>query len=154
MALRRRSGNEWHGPRPRRGSTGIIREHMLNALAAVSLGAALGAMLRYGLNVGLNHLLPNLPPGTLVANLVGGYLIGLALAWFLHFPEISPQWRLFIVTGFLGGLTTFSSFSAEVMVALQNGRPGWALVTVASHLLGSLLLTAAGFATLPLLLRR
>lgn len=126
---------------------------MLNALIAVSLGAALGAMLRYGLGVGLNHLQPNLPPGTLMANLIGGYLVGLALAWFMQFPEISPAWRLFIVTGFLGGLTTFSSFSAEVVVALQNGRPGWALATVATHLLGSLALTAAGFATVTLLTR-
>ncbi|MEO5733678.1 MAG: fluoride efflux transporter CrcB [Rubrivivax sp.] len=127
---------------------------MLHTLTAVSLGAALGAMLRYGLGMGLNHLYPNLPTGTLVANLVGGYLIGLALALFLQFPEISPAWRLFIVTGFLGGLTTFSTFSAEVVLALQNGRPGWAAATVGSHLLGSLVLTAAGFATVTLLVRR
>lgn len=127
---------------------------MLQALAAVSLGAALGAMLRYGLSAGLNHLFPNLPPGTLVANLIGGYLIGLVLAGFLQAPELSPAWRLFIITGFLGGLTTFSTFSAEVVLALQNGRTGWALATVATHLLGSLVLTAAGFATVAVLLRR
>ncbi len=127
---------------------------MLQALAAVSLGAALGALLRYGLSAGLNHLFPNLPPGTLVANLIGGYLIGLALAGFLQAPELSPAWRLFIVTGFLGGLTTFSTFSAEVVLALQNDRTGWALATVATHLLGSLALTVAGFATVAVLLRR
>jgi fluoride exporter len=125
---------------------------MLFAILAVSLGAALGALSRWGLGVGLNHLFPSLPPGTLVANLVGGYFIGLAVALFALRPELPAEWRLFVITGFLGGLTTFSTFSAEVVHALQAGRTGWALATVATHVLGSLALTLAGLAT-PGLLR-
>jgi CrcB protein len=120
---------------------------MLAAILAVSLGAALGALLRWGLGVGLNHVFPSLPPGTLVANLLGGYLIGLAVALFALRPEWPAEWRLFAITGFLGGLTTFSTFSAEVVQALQAGRTGWAMATVATHLAGSLLLTMAGMAT-------
>lgn len=120
---------------------------MLAAILAVSLGAALGALLRWCLGVGLNHVFPSLPPGTLVANLLGGYLIGLAVALFALRPEWPAEWRLFAITGFLGGLTTFSTFSAEVVQALQAGRTGWAMATVATHLAGSLLLTMAGMAT-------
>jgi CrcB protein len=125
---------------------------MFLAIVAISLGAALGALLRWGLGVGLNHLFPALPPGTLVANLVGGYLVGVAVAVFSQLPSLPPEWRLFVITGFLGGLTTFSTFSAEVVHALQQGRTGWAAATVASHVLGSLALTLAGLAT-PALLR-
>ena len=120
---------------------------MLLSAAAVALGAALGALLRWGLALGLNHLFPALPPGTLAANLIGGYGIGLALALFAQQPGLDPAWRAFVVTGFLGGLTTFSTFSAEVVALLQQGRAGWALATAAAHLAGSLLATAAGFAT-------
>ncbi|MBA4175507.1 MAG: fluoride efflux transporter CrcB [Leptothrix sp. (in: Bacteria)] len=120
---------------------------MLSAILAISLGAALGALLRWGLGLGLNHLFPALPPGTLVANLVGGYLVGLAVALMAQLPQLPPEWRLFVVTGFLGGLTTFSTFSAEVVHALQAGRTGWAVATVALHVLGSLALTLAGLAT-------
>lgn len=123
------------------------------AVAAISLGAALGALARWGLGLGLNHLWPALPPGTLVANLVGGYLIGVAMAAFATQPDLSPAWRLFVITGFLGGLTTFSTFSAEVVTALQQGRFGWAGATVATHVLGSLVLTLAGIATVALLRR-
>ena len=126
---------------------------MLSAIIAISLGAALGALLRWGLAVGLNHAFPALPPGTLVANLVGGYLIGLAIALFAQAPQLSPEWRLFVITGFLGGLTTFSTFSAEVVNALQQGRLGWAAATVSTHVLGSLGLTLLGLAT-PALFRR
>ncbi|CAD5372840.1 Putative fluoride ion transporter CrcB [Rubrivivax sp. A210] len=126
---------------------------MLSAILAVGLGAALGALLRWGLALGLNQLLPQLPPGTLAANLVGGYLIGLAMAFFAQAPALPPEWRLFVITGFLGGLTTFSTFSAEVVTALQQGRLGWALATVGTHVLGSLACTLAGIATLPLLRR-
>ena len=129
---------------------------MLTAVIAISLGAALGALLRWGLGVGLNHLWPALPPGTLVANLVGGYLIGLAIALFAQAPQmqpVPPEWRLFVITGFLGGLTTFSTFSAEVVVALQQGRLGWAAATVSAHVLGSLGLTLLGLAT-PVLFKR
>ena len=126
---------------------------MLSAIIAISLGASLGALLRWGLGVGLNHLWPALPPGTLVANLVGGYLIGLAIALFAQAPQVPPEWRLFVITGFLGGLTTFSTFSAEVVAALQQGRLGWAAATVSTHVLGSLGLTLLGLAT-PALFRR
>ena len=124
---------------------------MLSALIAISLGAALGAVLRWGLGVGLNHLFPALPPGTLVANLVGGYLIGLAMTLLAQAPALPPEWRLFVITGFLGGLTTFSTFSAEVVIALQQGRLGWAAATIGSHVLGSLALTLLGLATPSLL---
>ncbi len=120
---------------------------MFLAVIAISLGAALGALLRWGLSVGLNHVCPSLPPGTLVANLFGGYLIGLAVAVFAQQPGWPPEWRLFVITGFLGGLTTFSTFSAEVVHQLQQGRVLWAGATVATHVLGSLLLTLAGLAT-------
>lgn len=126
---------------------------MFYAVLAVSLGAALGALMRWGLSVTLNELLPTLPPGTLLANLVGSYLIGLAMAWFAQGDVVPTEWKLFIVTGFLGGLTTFSGFSAEVVSLLQGGRPGWAMATVTAHVLGSLALTFAGLFT-PLLFKR
>ena len=120
---------------------------MFLAVVAISLGAALGALLRWGLGVGLNHVFPALPPGTLVANLAGGYLIGIAMSVFAQAGTLPPEWRLFIVTRSLGGLTTFSSFSAEVLTLLQQGRTGWAMATVATHVAGSLLMTLAGFAS-------
>jgi fluoride exporter len=126
---------------------------MLSAIIAIALGAALGALSRYALSISLNHLLPNLPPGTLVANLVGGYLIGLALAVFAQLPNVPSEWRLFVITGFLGGLTTFSTFSAEIVHAIQQGRLGWAAAGMATHVLGSLGMTILGMAT-PALLRR
>lgn len=126
---------------------------MLFAAIAVGLGAALGAWLRWGLGAGLNHLFPALPPGTLVANLLGGYLIGVAMAVLAQAPQLSPEWRLFVVTGFLGGLTTFSTFSAEVVLALQQGRTAWALATVSGHVLGSVGMTLLGLATVAVLKR-
>jgi CrcB protein len=126
---------------------------MLQAVLVISLGAALGALARWGLALGFNHLLPALPPGTLLANLVGGYLIGIAMSVFAQAPQLPPEWRLFVVTGFLGGLTTFSTFSAEVVQALQLGRTGWALATVFVHVLGSVGMTLAGIATVGLLRR-
>jgi len=118
-----------------------------SAILAISLGASLGAVLRWGFSLGLNHWFPALPLGTLVANLLGGYLIGLAVALLAQSPQLPPEWRLFVITGFLGGLTTFSTFSAEVVTALQQGRLGWAAATVVVHVAGSLLLTLAGLAT-------
>jgi fluoride exporter len=115
---------------------------------AISAGAALGALLRWALGEGLNHAFPLLPPGTVLANLLGGYLIGVAMAFFATAPDLSPAWRLFIITGFLGGLTTFSTFSAEVVTQLQQGRLGWAAATVTTHVLGSLAMTLAGLATI------
>lgn len=126
---------------------------MGSAVIAISLGAALGALSRWGLSVGMNHWFPALPLGTLAANLVGGYLVGLAVALFAQAPQLAPEWRLFVITGFLGGLTTFSTFSAEVVAALQRGQLGWAAATVATHVLGSLALTLLGLGT-PALLQR
>ena len=118
------------------------------AAAAVGLGAALGALLRWQLGSWLNALTPAIPAGTLAANLIGGYGIGLAMAYFAMRPELAPEWRLFVITGLLGGLTTFSTFSAEVMTLLQQGRWGLAAGAAGLHLAGSLLATAAGLATL------
>lgn len=120
---------------------------MWTSILAISLGAALGALLRWQLAVWLNALVPNLPPGTLVANLLGGFLMGLALALFAATPELGPEWRLLVITGFLGGLTTFSAFSGEVVLLLQEGKTAWALATIAAHVAGSLLMTLLGLAT-------
>jgi CrcB protein len=120
---------------------------MLSGAAAVGLGAALGALLRWMLALWLNPLHEGVPPGTWVANVAGGYMVGLAVAWFAQQPDLAPQWRLFVITGFLGGLTTFSTFSVEVVAPLQQGRTGTALAVVALHLGGSLLATWAGMLT-------
>jgi CrcB protein len=111
---------------------------------AVGVGAALGAWLRWGLSYWLNPRLASLPLGTLASNLIGAYLIGIALGLFSAHPALSPAWRLFIVTGFLGGLTTFSTFSAESIALLAAGQWSAALTHTALHLFGSLLATAAG----------
>ncbi len=120
---------------------------MMLSLIAIGMGAALGAWLRWGLGLWFNHHLPELPLGTLSANLLGGYLIGLALAFFLQHPGMSPEWRLFVITGFLGGLTTFSTFSAETVTLLLRGQYAWAVGIVAAHLGGSLLMTVFGIQT-------
>ena len=114
--------------------------------AAVGIGAALGAWLRWGLGLGLNALLPNLPMGTLAANLVGGFLIGVAVELFTLHPVLAPEIRLFVITGFLGGLTTFSTFSSEAVGLLQRQDYGWAFALIGAHLLGSLLMTLLGIA--------
>ncbi|GGC17865.1 putative fluoride ion transporter CrcB [Oxalicibacterium flavum] len=114
---------------------------------AVGVGGVLGCWLRWGLQTGLNAFAPHVPLGTLLANLGGGYLIGVAVAFFIGHPDISPEWRLLTITGFLGGLTTFSSFSAESFLLLQRGDYLWALAHTALHLFGSLLFCAGGFAT-------
>ena len=115
--------------------------------AAVGLGAAVGAWLRWALSLAFNARIESLPLGTLAANLVGGYLIGIVVALFQDMPELAPEWRLLLVTGFLGGLTTFSTFSAEAVALLQRGAYGWALLHSGTHLLGSIALCIAGFAT-------
>jgi CrcB protein len=120
---------------------------VLLSIAAISAGASIGALLRWLLGLQLNHLLPSLPLGTLAANLLGGYAIGLVLGWLGQHPELPPQVRLFLVTGLLGGLTTFSTFSAEVVNHLVQGRHGWAVLIAVTHLVGSLSLTALGLAT-------
>jgi fluoride exporter len=115
---------------------------MLNVLA-ICIGASLGALARWQLGLWLS---PGavLPWGTLAANLIGGYLIGVCVAMFQSIPQIDPVWRLALVTGFLGALTTFSSFSAEVVAMLQQSRYALALGTTALHLFGSLLMTIIG----------
>jgi CrcB protein len=120
---------------------------MIGQFAAVGFGAACGAWLRWGLSAWLNATLPRFPLGTLASNLFGGYLVGFAVAYFLVRHDLSPEWRLFVVTGFLGGLTTFSTFSAEVTELLSGGDYAAGIALAAIHLCGSLLLTAAGFAT-------
>src|SRR5271168_2714117 len=114
---------------------------------AISVGAAAGALLRWQLGVQMNSLLPVLPLGTLAANLIGGYIIGLTIAYLAQAPNIAPEWRLLIITGFCGGLTTFSTFSAEVVTRLREGHLVWAISAIATHVTGSLIMTFAGLAT-------
>ena len=121
---------------------------MWKSILAVAVGAALGALLRWLLGAKLNSVFPTIPPGTLVANLFGAYVIGLGIAFFATFSSISPEWRLLVITGFCGGLTTFSTFSAELTLLLQQGRLVWALGAVAAHVLGSVLMTFAGIGTI------
>jgi CrcB protein len=120
---------------------------MFAGFAAVGLGAALGAWLRWGLSTWLNPRHPHLPLGTLAANLIGGYAVGVAVAYFAARHDLPPEWRLFIVTGFLGGLTTFSTFSSEVTQLLLRGEYWTGASLGFLHLAGSLLLTIAGVAT-------
>lgn len=124
---------------------------MLTAFLAIGCGAALGAWLRWGLGLWLNPIFPTLPYGTLTANLLGGYLIGLAIALFAHSPGLPAEWRLFLVTGLLGGLTTFSTFSAEIFTLISRNQLGWAITASAAHLLGSLAMTGLGVWTFRLL---
>ena len=123
---------------------------MLMSIAVIAVGGAIGSLLRWYVATRLNASFPQLPPGTLAANLIGGYLIGVAMAVFLAYPGLSPQWRLLTVTGFLGGLTTFSSFSAEVVTAILAGETLWAVSTVAVHVLGSVVMTLCGVGTVRL----
>ena len=124
---------------------------MWKSILAISLGAALGALLRWQLGSKLNSLFPTIPPGTLAANLIGAYVVGIGIAFFATLSALSPEWRLLVVTGFCGGLTTFSTFSAEVATLLQQGRLSWALGAVAVHVVGSVAMTFAGIGTVYLL---
>jgi len=126
---------------------------MWKAIIAISLGASLGALLRWWLGALLNAHFPTIPPGTLAANLIGGYVIGVAVAIFATYPAIAPEWRLFVITGFCGGLTTFSTFSAEIVTLLQQGRALAACGAAAAHLFGSVAMTFAGFGSVALLKR-
>ena len=120
---------------------------MLLAVIAIAVGAAVGALLRWVLGLGLNALLPAMPPGTLAANLIGAYIIGLAVAYFAGNPALPPHWRLLIITGFCGGLTTFSTFSAELVALIQQQRLGWVAATILVHVGGSVVMTLLGIAT-------
>jgi CrcB protein len=117
------------------------------AIAAVGLGAALGAWLRWGLGHWFNPVIPALPLGTLASNLIGGYLIGVAIEYFAQHGGLSAEARLFIITGFLGGLTTFSTFSAEAVTLLARSQFGWATLLISGHLVGSLAMTVLGIAS-------
>ena len=117
-------------------------------LIAIALGAVLGAWARYGLGLWLNPVFATVPLGTLAANLVGGYLVGGAVALFHLNAELPPEAKLFFITGFLGALTTFSTFSAEIVHLIQNARYGWALGAASLHLFGSLLMTGLGIFTI------
>jgi CrcB protein len=120
---------------------------MWRSIAAISVGSSLGALLRWWLGARLNAHFPPIPPGTLAANLIGGYVVGVAVAFFATYTAVAPEWRLLVITGFCGGLTTFSTFSAELVTLLQQGRATWALAAAAAHLFGSLLMTLAGIGT-------
>lgn len=119
----------------------------MKAIIAIFIGAGLGALLRWWLGLVLNSYFPSIPPGTLAANLIGGYIIGVAIAFFASFSGLAPEWRLFVITGFCGGLTTFSTFSAEIVALLQQGQSLSALGAAALHLTGSVLMTFAGIGT-------
>jgi fluoride exporter len=114
---------------------------------AVGIGAALGAWLRWVFGIVLNPLFSSVLLGTLAANLVGGYLIGVAVEYFVHHDSVPPEFRLFVIVGFLGGLTTFSSFSSEAVGLLTLRETGWTLVLIAAHVLGSLAMTWLGILT-------
>jgi len=124
---------------------------MWPSVAAVGIGAALGALLRWQLSERLNRLFSEIPPGTLAANIIGGYIVGLALAFFAQREDLPVEWRLLIVTGFCGGLTTFSTFSSEIVSLLQQGRFGVAASGIALHVTSSLIATLAGIGTWQLL---
>lgn len=120
---------------------------MVGGFVAVGVGAAFGAWLRWGLSAWLNPRAPKFPLGTLAANLIGGYVVGFAVAYFAARTDLAPEWRLFVITGFLGGLTTFSTFSSEVTQLLLRGDYWTGAGLGVAHLAGSLMLTVAGITT-------
>ncbi len=120
---------------------------MWKSVLVIGCGGALGTLLRWWLGLKLNSYFPTIPPGTIAVNLGAGYIIGAAIAFFSSFSAIAPEWRLFVITGFCGGLSTFSTFSAELIMLLREGQVLWACGEVAVHLLGSLLMVVAGIGT-------
>jgi CrcB protein len=120
---------------------------MWKPVVAICIGASLGSLLRWVLGMRFNAVFPTLPLGTLAANLIGGYVIGAAVAFFATYSSLAPEWRLLVITGFCGGLTTFSTFSAEVTTLLQQSRVVAACGLIGLHLAGSLLMTFAGIGT-------
>ncbi len=125
----------------------------LVSFVAVGFGAFAGAVLRWLLGIALNPILPTLPLGTLAANLVGGLCMGLAMGLFTHYEALPIAWRLAIVTGFLGGLTTFSTFSAETVTLFLRQQYAWTIAIIGAHLLGSLLMTLLGITLIRMVLR-
>jgi len=118
---------------------------------ALVAGSLIGATLRWLAQILLNPLLPTLPLGTLLVNVVGGFAIGMAVGVFQASPtlfssNLAPQWRVLVIPGVLGGLTTFSSFTAESMLLLQEGRAGWAFAHASAHVFGALVACFAGYA--------
>jgi CrcB protein len=126
---------------------------MIKSLLCISLGASTGAVLRWLLGLTLNSFFPLIPLGTLTANLLGGYLVGFAVSLFLQFPHMGEEWRLLLITGFLGGLTTFSAFTAEVASLVQAHRFVMATAAAAVHVCGSLVMLFFGIASFSLLKR-
>ena len=125
---------------------------MVQSFVAVGAGAAIGAWLRWGLGALFNPIFPTIPLGTLAANLVGGLLMGVAMALMAHYESMAPELRLLMTTGFLGGLTTFSTFSAETTTLLTRGQLGWAAAIIAAHVIGSVACTILGIALTDLVL--
>lgn len=121
---------------------------MWKPILAIAIGSTAGGLFRWGLGLRLNALFPTLPLGTLAANLIAAYVIGSAAGFFALMPGVAPEWRLLIMTGFCGGLSTFSTFSAEVVSLLQRGQLGWAVGQIGIHVCGSLAMTIAGFASI------
>jgi CrcB protein len=124
----------------------------LGSFIAVGGGAAIGAWLRWWLGIVLNPIFPTLPLGTLAANILGGFLMGVAMALLTHFEAMPPALRLLMTTGFLGGLTTFSTFSAETATLITRGQPGWTAIIIAAHVIGSVLMTLLGVVAAELVL--
>jgi len=120
---------------------------MLKSIIVISVGAIAGALLRWWLGSALNSHFPTIPPGTLTANLIGAYVVGIAIALFAAYPAIAPEWRLLVITGFCGALTTFSTYTAELVTLLQQGRAAWACAAAFVHLGGSIVMTFAGIGT-------
>ncbi len=120
---------------------------MWKPIVAIAIGSVAGGLFRWVLGLRLNASFPSIPPGTLAANLIAGYIVGVAIAVFARSPQLAPEWRLLLITGFCGGLSTFSTFSAEVVTLLQRGDYAMAGGAIAVHVIGSLLMTIAGIAT-------
>ena len=123
------------------------------ALFSVLIGGAIGSALRWALGILLNPILPTLPLGTLTVNLVGGFIIGSAVGVFDQFQSLPPELRLFVITGFCGGLTTFSAFSAETVTLILRQQYGWTLAIVSAHVIGSLLTTMIGIGAMRVLFK-
>ncbi len=125
----------------------------IGAILAVGIGGLLGSLLRWFVGVGLNPLFPTLPLGTLAVNMIGGFVIGAALAFFDHYQHLPPEWRLFVITGLCGGFTTFSAFSGETANLLLREQYGWTFAIITAHVFGSLAMTLAGIFLMRVLLR-